>query len=916
MKYIIGLICFSSILFLSNGWCQNSPKYVGIFYTKPPPEEAFYLYDWLIIDPYILPIKKLKQKFYLKRRAKLISYLSIGEIGNHDKYYNKIKKDWILGKNKTWNSIIFDLRNKEYKTLLLKKIIPSLIRQGYEGLMLDTLDSYQLVLNKKDWKEYEKEEIDLIKEIRKRYPHIIIIVNRPFYIIDQIKNYIDAFLAESLFYGLDSKLDYTKMKEEDTKWLLQKLNHIKSLGIPIIVVDYVDPNDKILARKVAKKIKELGFIPWVTDKDLSIIGIGACELEPRRIILFYDSRTDPDPALSPIHRLVQMPLEWLGFVPELYDINKELPDGYLGDRYIGIIVWVSEIKNPRSFYNWIKKKTKEGLKIFFIDNFGFPTEGAFLKPFGIEVSLNKSKSLSNIEIIKKADIVGFESEPIIEHTDYLLSIKKGIPLIVAKNSAGQKFIPLAITPWGGYAMPGTSIISRTQEDLWVVNPIALFKLLFKPIFPAPDITTENGRRILTAHIDGDSFFGDSEFDPSKTTGEIIRDQILKVFKIPHTVSIIEGETAPWGLYPKKSKRLEKIARSIFKLPNVEPATHTFSHPFFWKPHFKNKILKGEYKHNLPIKNYKFNIKREIIGSVKYINNRLLLKGKSTKVLLWSGDCLPSKEAVKITYEIGIYNVNGGDTTITNQAPFLSHISPMGLNLDEYFQVYAPILNENLYTNLWHGPYYGYINVISTFKLTEKPKRIKPISIYYHFYSGQKLASLKALKDVYKWALSQEINPVFLSEYAQKVLEFRGTAIARDGDFWIIRNGGHLRTLRISTSLFPVLSLCTGVVGYKKINNDLYIHLDGSGDYRIYFGEKRNQFYLYDANAKIEEYKRKNNNIIIKLKGYLPIDFRIVTVGCKIKVNGGRYKKRIGSNNIVSYKFIKAKEAIIEAICKN
>lgn len=454
-----------------------------------------------------------------------------------------------------------------------------------------------------------------------------------------------------------------------------------------------------------------------------------------------------------------------------------------------------------------------------------------------------------------------------------------------------------------------------REELWAVDPVMLFRLLFKPSFPVPDVTTENGRRLLTAHIDGDSFFGDSEFAPSKTTGEVIRDSILKVYKIPHTVSVIEGEVAPWGLYPERSKRLEKIARGIFALPYVEAASHSFSHPFFWKKSHAERVKKKEYGTNLPIKGYRFDTEREIAGSVNYINRRLVSNGKRVRVFLWSGDCLPSKEALQITYQLGIYNVNGGDTTITNQAPFLSHISPMGINLGGYFQVYAPIQNENVYTNLWHGPYYGYINIISSFKLTDRPRRIKPISIYYHFYSGQKLASFKALKDVYNWALSQEINPVFLSEYAQKVLEFRDTVLAKDGGCWIIRNGGSLRTIRMDEPVFPVLSRTRGVVGYKKINNSLYIHLDGSGNYRICFGKRQKGFYLYDANARISKFKRGKKKVFIKLKGYLPVDFRVVPSGCRVSVKGGAYTKNIEMGRW-HYSFKRSKEVSIEAICKD
>ncbi len=917
MRYITGLICFSSILlFVGFSHPEDLPEYVGIFYSKPPPEEALYLYDWLVVDPQVFCMKGLREKFYLKKRARLIAYLSIGEMGAHDPYYNSIKKEWVIGQNKVWKSIVLDLRKEGYRKTLLNRIIPSIIKKGYEGIMLDTLDSYQISIKNSKWKEYESIEVEFIKKIRQRYPHIIIIVNRPFRIIDQIKDHVDAFLAESLFYGLDSNLNYVKMKQGHTKILLKKLNHVKSLGLPIIVVDYVDPEERKLAKKVAEKIKGLGFIPWVTDKNLCTVGIGGCELIPRKVLLLYDSHTEIDPALSSIHRLVQMPLEWLGFVPEVYDINKGIPKGYLADTYRGMVVWIPELKDPIPFYKWIKKKIKEGLKIFFVGGFGFPIKKEFLSPLRIEVVPNKAKLLERANIIKKADIVGFETPPLIEYTDYLLYPEQGTALILAKNSKGQISVPLAVTAWGGYAIPSTVMIKDiTKEDIWAVDPIKLFRLVFKPSFPVPDVTTENGRRLLTAHLDGDSFFGDAEFDPSRTTGEVLRDDIIKIYKIPHTISIVEGEIAPWGLHSKKSKRLEKVARSIFALSNVEAASHTFSHPFFWKDTHPQQAEK-EYGHNLPIKGYKFNINREIAGSVEYINKRLVPRGKKVRVFLWSGDCLPSREAVRLTYKIGIYNVNGGDTTITNQAPFLSRISPMGISLGEYFQVYAPILNENVYTNLWHGPYYGYVNVISTFMLTDKPRRIKPISIYYHFYSGQKMASLNALKQVYGWALSQEVNPLFLSEYAQKVLEFRGTAIARDGDFWIIRNGGALRTIRIDKALFPVLSRSRGVVGYKKINNSLYIHLDDSGDYKICLGKRENGFYLYDANAKISRYKKEKNRVFIRLKGYLPADFRIVSAGCKVKVRGGIYKKDSNEAGRFHYSFKKSREVSIEAICKN
>jgi hypothetical protein len=92
---------------------------------------------------------------------------------------------------------------------------------------------------------------------------------------------------------------------------------------------------------------------------------------------------------------------------------------------------------------------------------------------------------------------------------------------------GKEFYPLVITDWGGYALEGTFLIESGKDALLAFNPVEIFRDVFKPDFPAPDVTTENGNRILTAHIDGDAFFGVADFDPQKNLGEIIRDEIIK-----------------------------------------------------------------------------------------------------------------------------------------------------------------------------------------------------------------------------------------------------------------------------------------------------------------------------------------------------------------------------------------------------
>ena len=881
MSYITGLICSVLSLLLALSFAREPECVMFLYHHSRIPPELFQAYDWIVLDQDDPTLDRLKLHFYMKRRAKVFGYMSVGEIESFRDYYEDLKR-FAIGKNPMWDTEVADLRREEYLDFLVDVVAKRIAERGFDGFFLDTLDSYRLVAKEGEAEDFLRGEIALIKRLKERYPDMLILINRGFEIVEEVRDLIDGVVVESLFAGLDGDRRYVKVKEEDRRYLLPILEKIRSDGLPVIVIDYLPPSRRRMAKDLVKRIRDLGFIPYVSDRELSRVGHSTCELIPRRIVLLYDSKLFSRVHVTGIHRLMQMPLEYLGFVPELIDVNSELPEIYPELGYAGIVsLYIN--RRDSELDRWLIKAKEEGLKLFFIEDVPITDSRDTLGVFGIRYEENRDRATLKAEILRAMEGSGFEAPLVVNTQTTLINIDRGEPVVVAKNSVGQRFVPFALTPWGGYAVSETLL---KGDGLWVYDPFVIFRKVFKPSFPAPDTTTENGRRVLTAHIDGDSFFGDAEFNPKKTSGEVIRDEILRVFRVPHTVSIVEAEVSSEGLYPKKSKRLEEIARSIFSLPNVEVASHSFSHPFTWQPD-KVKTEELPYGYNLPVKGYKLDFEREIVGSVKYISNLARDTGKRVRVFLWSGNCDPSEEQVRMPYELGIFNVNGGDTTITNREPFLQKISPMGVNYGDLFQVYAPVQNENLYTNLWGGPYWGYINVIQTFRLTEQPRRLKPISIYYHFYSGQKLASLNALKKVYRYALSQKVTPMFLSEYALRVLDFRDTAILRYEDGLRIRNSGYLRTLRLdSAKAVPDLRRSKGVIGFIRDGRHTYVHLDHSGDYFLAFTDSPPSWLnLVSASGLVERHSRSGGRIELDLRSYIPMELEIDTGACDVMVNG-------------------------------
>ncbi len=883
MSFIIGLICLVVSFVFAGASKADEPQCVlFLYHHKYIPPDVIHAYDWVVLDadsPYVDTLGKL---FYLKRRTKLIGYMSVGEIERYRSYYNELKK-FSIGKNETWNSEIADLREEEYINFLLNVVAKGIVEKGFDGFMLDTLDSYRLAVEEEDYPAFQNAQIRLIRSLKERYPDKLIVLNRGFEILNRVGDIVDAVVVESLFHGIDEDRKYVEVEPSVRERLLKDLEKVKNLGLPVVVIDYVHPRDRKLAVKTVDRIKNLGFIPYVSDAELSRVGHSPCSIVPRKIVLLYDSALFNKRHTAVIHRLVQMPLEYLGFVPELHDVRGELPEVYPELGYVGVVSLYVDSRSEK-LDRWLLKAKDEGLKLFFMNDLPFKDTSSLYRAFGIRSSDNKDPLRKPLRVVWAEEGHGFEAPLVLPYTDELVEPEEGKALVVAENSVGQRHTPFAITPWGGYALSESLL---RDSELWVYDPFVVFERLFKPEFPAPDVTTENGRRILTAHIDGDAFTEKAFFDPSRLTAEIIRDEVLKVFSIPHTVSIIEAELSPEGIYPERSEELERVALSIFSLDNVEPASHSYTHPFTWQPETvpKEELM---YGYNLNLRGYKLDFRREIEGSIRYINKLIKGTGKRVKVFLWTGYCDPKEDEVRLTYELGVFNVNKGDTVITRAEPFLSRIYPMGIDYSPFFQVYAPVQNENLYTNLWTEPKWGYVRVIQTFELTEKPRRIKPISIYYHFYSAQELASLNALKKVYRYVLSQETTPIYLSEFAARVLDFRDTAFIRVEGGFRIKNSGYMRTVRLKKDMgYPDLRRSLGVLGFREHGDVLYVHLDGSGDNLLILTEKPAAEWanLVSTNAITRNYLRTANGFELELKAYIPIELEIDTGPCEVKVNG-------------------------------
>ena len=886
------LLTLSMAALFHNAAIAQSAPAIALHYGSAAPLEELRVFDIVVVEPgHGQDPARLRAQ-----GTELYAYVSVAEVQPSRPYYARIPAAWKLARNGAWNSEVIDQTPAAWPEFFANEVVAPLWQRGFRGFFLDTLDSYRLA-GKFDEAAQQDGLVRVIETLHARFPGIQLILNRGFEIVPRVKDKIRMVAAESLFHGWNAQAQrYEEVRPADREWLLGQLRTVRERdGLPVLVIDYLPPHERALMRQTAADIAALGFTPYVADAQLETSGIGRIEPVPRRVLVVYNGAETPSINYSLAHRFLQMPLNYLGYVVDYADIRDGAPPAVEADRYAGIVTWFTGyVQEDRvaPLARWLQARLDERMPLLVMGDFGFALTPALSERLGIV----PAQAHGPQRIVRQSALLGFEAAP--EPLDGprftwsgAAQPKPDETLIELRDERGQALTGGALTAWGGFlANPFvTSEVPGTEYSHWVADPFQLLtRALRLPPLPVPDATTENGRRLLFAHVDGDGFASRAELSGSPLAADVMRREIIEKYRIPHAVSVIEAETAPHGLYPDLSPQLEDIARKLFALPHVEVASHTYSHPFLWDTSVRHGVFgdKTEAAESLSIPGYTMDLRREIVGSSDYINQRLAPPSKQVKILLWSGDTAPSAEALEITERAGLLNMNGGDTSISRNVPTLTEVGPLGIAKGGYLQVYAPITNENIYTNLWKGPFYGYQRVLQTFAMTESPRRLKPVDIYYHTYSASKRAGLAALHKAYGWAQAQPLHPVFPSEYIRKVRDWHGMAIARDGAGWRIRGDGELRTLRLPAALgTPDAAASQGVAGWHEAPEGRYIHLTGGSAWlRTGAGAAPA---LYEANARLTAWTPRPGGVDFSLSGHAPLEFSLLQAErCTVR-SGGR-----------------------------
>ena len=246
--------------------CSAAPKNWVAYYGADAPPEELQGFGLIVVDPgYRGSIKALKA-----RGSKVLAYLSLGEIATHHSAFSAAKRaGLLLRENPNWRGAwVVDVRNPGWQRMVLEQLTPALLRRGFDGLFLDTIDS-PLHLGHTEAKRFpgmKAAAIGLIRALHARHPKAQLMLNGGLPIIGSLRRSVHLLAIESTL----STWDFSK---KEAKWRAPKaraaaLTRLRAArqdnpGLQIFTLDYWRPEDRAGVRKIYRQQRKQGFIPYV-----------------------------------------------------------------------------------------------------------------------------------------------------------------------------------------------------------------------------------------------------------------------------------------------------------------------------------------------------------------------------------------------------------------------------------------------------------------------------------------------------------------------------------------------------------------------------------------------------------------------------------------------------------------------------
>jgi uncharacterized protein (TIGR01370 family) len=212
----------------------------------------------------------------LPRETIRLAYLSLGEADAHRGYWPSVReRSFLVEPNPNWpENMRVDVRDKRWQELVLGTEAPRLLGLGFQGFMLDTIDTPPSLEGRDPTRFAGSREAlrELVRQLRRAFPKAIVIANGGAALLD-VAPFVDGFVVEGLFATYDFRQrDYRATSEAEQAWKLDQIAKARAVAFrPVFTIEYADIGDVDLGRWAAAESTRRGFHPCVSVKELNAV---------------------------------------------------------------------------------------------------------------------------------------------------------------------------------------------------------------------------------------------------------------------------------------------------------------------------------------------------------------------------------------------------------------------------------------------------------------------------------------------------------------------------------------------------------------------------------------------------------------------------------------------------------------------
>lgn len=164
---------------------------------------------------------------------------------------------------------VLDIRSPQWQAQLLDNVIPQVLAQGFDGILLDSIDASlgKAQGGAAQYAELRAGVLAFLKRLREKHPALPIAMNRGLELMPEAAPFLNFLLVEDLSFEYDfGKKEYRQVPPQVRQVVVAAVRRAQAAnpGLTVLTLDYAAPDQVARINEAIRYARSKGFVPYVS----------------------------------------------------------------------------------------------------------------------------------------------------------------------------------------------------------------------------------------------------------------------------------------------------------------------------------------------------------------------------------------------------------------------------------------------------------------------------------------------------------------------------------------------------------------------------------------------------------------------------------------------------------------------------